>query len=60
MDSDSPTASRTAGQMVTELGAGFTAMGNTFKSEFEALLGIRAAGRLGSYPYHRLAAGDGL
>ena len=60
MDSDSPSASRTAGQMVTELGAGFTAMCNTFKSEFEALFDARAGGRLGSDPHRRLADGDGL
>ena len=59
MDSDSPIASRTAGQIVAAFGAGFTAM-CTFKSEFEALLGGRASGRLGSYPHHRLADGDGL
>ena len=60
MDSDSPTASRTAGQIGTEFGAGFTAMCTTFKSEFEALFGVRAWGRFGSYPYRRLADGDGL
>ena len=60
MDSDSPIASRTAGQIATELGAGFTAMCNTFKSEFEAFFGVRAWERLGSHPYRRLADGDGL
>ena len=59
MDSDSPIAPRTAGQTAAELGAGFTAVCNAFKSEFEALFADRAR-RLGSHSHHRLADGDGL
>ena len=59
MDSDSPTAARTAGQIALDPGNSFTAFGATFKSEFGGVLGARRSGRLGLRLHHRSADGDG-
>jgi hypothetical protein len=63
MDSDSPAASRIAGQPMLASGSLFTANGNTFSSEFNTKSwfdgGFRRGGLSGLRPYRRLADGYG-
>jgi len=69
MDSERPTASRTAGQPTSAFGANFTftAMqtfkgGNTAPADADLGVSGRAHGAVpsGSRPYRRSAVGDGL
>jgi len=64
MDSNSPAASRTAGQTSMAFGVSFTATGFTFKRESttggrRSNVGTRSHGGSGRRPYHRSADGDG-
>jgi hypothetical protein len=59
MDSDSPAASRIAGQPNDHTGISFTATARTFKSEFENGANRLVGGHAGLRHYRRSADGHG-